>query len=136
ALLSYGGVGPIPEAAEIARELHRPSVRREERDAQWFAARTDTRRVCQSEQFLQLDRSRDAAIVFVLEADVAPARNAEGLRRISIDRPAQVVRDGVGEADGVERRCAARRIGDDGTHVERASGERDPPEDPLVVVSR
>ena len=51
-------VGAIPEAAQIARDLHRPAVRREQREQHRLAARADARRLREAEQLLQLHRRR------------------------------------------------------------------------------
>src|SRR2546425_10079417 len=89
-LLSHLRICSIPEAAQIARELNRAAVRREEREQHRLASRTDAWRLAETEQFLQLDRCRHAAILAVLEPNRPAARYGDCLRRVASERAQHV----------------------------------------------
>src|SRR5438067_3695978 len=78
-------IGPVPEAAQIAGDLDRPSVRREQREHDRFAPPADARRVGEAEQLLQLHRRGNGSIVVVVESRVAAARHGDGLRSVAFD---------------------------------------------------
>src|SRR5207302_7112364 len=67
-------VRAVPEAAEVARDLDRASVGREQLEGDRHLARPDARRFGEAEQLLQLDGGEDAAVVAVLETRASSAR--------------------------------------------------------------
>src|SRR5260221_14290405 len=92
-LLSPLRIRAIPEAAQIARHLHRPAVRREQRQHDGFALTTDARRLREAEELLQLDRDRDAAVLVVFERMAPTARDRERLRRVALERADEIGRE-------------------------------------------
>ena len=106
-LLPHLRIRAIPEAAQIARELDRPAVRREQREDDGFALTADARRLGQAEQLLQLHRRRHAAVVVVLERD-ASVRSGRRATRARRDR-ARARRPARAPARCARRRARARR---------------------------
>src|ERR1051326_7713590 len=78
-------VRAVPEAREIARDLHRPSVRREQLERDRHLARTDARRGDEAEELLEFDGGEDAAVVAILESRSASARQRDRERREAIE---------------------------------------------------
>src|SRR5437660_785355 len=98
-LLAHFWIGAIPEAAQIARDLHRTSVRREQRQDDGLAARTDTRRFREAEELLQLHRRRNGPVGVVLESVPPAARNREHFRCVTLDDAQDIRRQRVRECD-------------------------------------
>ena len=86
------GIGAGPEAAQVARHLHGPAVRGEERQKNRHASRPNPRRVSQSKELLQLYRCSNCPVRLIVEARVASARDADEWRRHLIEPPALVCR--------------------------------------------
>jgi len=89
-LLPHLLVRAVPEAAEVARDLHRAAGR--ESSSKVTGGTVDARRVGQAEQLLQLDRGHDRAVVAVVELRGAPARQRE------VGGPGRALRSGFGAA--------------------------------------
>src|SRR5204862_7850872 len=71
-LLADFGIAARPEAPQVARHLHRPTVRRQQFEGQRRPAPAETRRVDDAEQFLELHRDKHAALA-VLDGRSAAA---------------------------------------------------------------
>src|SRR3954451_6478505 len=77
-LLPHLLIRAVPEAAEVARDLHRPPRRREQLERDGGAV--DARRVGEAEELLQLDGGDDRAVVAVVELRAAAGRKVERCR--------------------------------------------------------
>ena len=80
-LLPHLGVRPLPEAPQVARGLHRPSVGSEQLQRQRLLSRADTWSLGQAEELLQLHRRHHRSILLILQPGRAAAGKVDALRR-------------------------------------------------------
>ena len=156
-LLAYLRVGAVPEAAQVARGLHRTAVRRQQRERDGLVSEAHAGRVGQPEQLLQLDRGDHASVLAVLQSHAAAAGHLQRLRREAappegpardrFDDLARALRAGIGRLDarveeflGLGRPARpAEPISLDPAPLVAEVGEAEgpiataPPDDPLAV---
>src|SRR5215471_14099340 len=89
-LLSHLRVRAVPETSQIPRALNGPAIGCQEREDERLAPPADARRFGQTEELLQLDGRRDAAVLAVLEPHGAAAWHLQDKRRPAIEITHQV----------------------------------------------
>ena len=111
-LLAHLGVRALPEAAQVARRLDGPAVRREQLEDDRHLPRADPRRLGEAEQLLQLRRRDDRAVLAVVERPPCgrwAAASRSGARRSRRARvPGSSQRSGSSSAGRLVRPRQAR----------------------------
>ena len=107
-LLLHLGVGALPEALQILRDLDRPARRRQQVQRHRHAAAADARRVGEAEQFLQLHRQHRWLAGCVFEPAALPAGHGELIGCLRVERAALLVIEHGGER--LRQRFASQRV--------------------------
>ncbi len=129
-------IGAIPEAAQIARHLDGPAVRREQRQHHRLFSAADARRFRQPEQFLQFHRRANAPIVAIFEAMRSATRNEQGVGRLAIQRACNVGRKRDCEIDVIESRDAVRCRANGAREIDLVSGKLQSSNQPQIGLAR
>src|SRR5207253_3218174 len=83
--LPHFRIGVVPEAAQVARDLHGTSVRREQLERDGSLLRTEARRLGEAEQLLQFHGGEDRAVVAIVELRVASRGEGNGQWREPVE---------------------------------------------------
>lgn len=126
--LPHFGIRPVPEAPEVAGQLHGPAVGCQERQQDRFVRRSDSRCFCKAAQLLQFRCRGDGAVLSVLEPNVPTTRNSEEDRRVPLEGGRDVSGQSGTEVDvGHAPRTVRLRSGKV-LDVDHTPGEADAPQ--------
>src|SRR5258708_3666694 len=125
-------IGAVPEAAQVLCDLHGTAGGGEEGECDRYSLRAEVGRLGETEELLQLGRGENRAVVAIVEANAAAARQCECRWGAGLDGAPDIMRNEGGEIDLVDARPAMRGLDGDGRPVDPDAGECNTPHEQRV----